>query len=226
MPPSSPVIVKVMPTFGSTAGGSLMSVQGLGLARGNGRPHVLFGSVSVPAVCETTTQCTVRAPAHRRGTAPVSVVTTGGRSARSTSARFTFIAPTPTAPITTSIELDEATVAAGTPISASFVVDNPGAAVLVSGCPENSTITLSNSQLATGGASGGVGCTYVIEPGTTTVRITVPTTYQQCTQNPAQATAKSPSCPAPSLPAGTYSVTYRASFQVPAPAPVSVTLTS
>ncbi|MGH9918063.1 MAG: IPT/TIG domain-containing protein, partial [Nitrososphaerales archaeon] len=198
-----PVIANISPTFGSTAGGALILIQGHGFATGIGRSQLRFGSVGVAAMCQTTTRCAARTPPHRRGTAQVTLVTRAETSAPSALARFTYVAPTATASITTSLVLDETTVPTGTPISASFVVDNQGAAVLVGGCPEDSSVQLTNSEVASGGASAGVGCDYVVEAGTTEVSFTLPTTYQQCSENPAQATVGSPSCPPPPLPPGT-----------------------
>ncbi len=221
-----PVIASIKPNFGPTTGGLSVLIQGRGFAIGLGRTHVVFGSVSVQAVCETTALCTARTPPHPRANVRVKVVTRAGRSARSSLARFGFIATTPSALITTSLELDEATVPAGTTISASFVIDTPGEAVLVSGCSEDSAITLSNGQVTTGGVNAAVGCSHIIESGTTRQSVSVPTAYQQCSQNAASATTKSPPCPPPPLPAGTYEVTYEPGFQVVGPAPVAVSLTS
>ncbi len=49
-----PVIASIKPNFGPTTGGLSVLIQGRGFAIGLGRTYVVFGSVSVQAVCETT----------------------------------------------------------------------------------------------------------------------------------------------------------------------------
>jgi hypothetical protein len=65
---AAPTIFSVSPAGGPVAGGTLVTVTGTGFATGPGETSFKFGKVAGTSVeCTSTTQCTVFAPAHKKG---------------------------------------------------------------------------------------------------------------------------------------------------------------
>jgi len=91
----SPVVTGVSPTFGSTAGGSTVTVTGHGFC--NNLLAVRFGATpetGLPNVISDT-QVLAVSPAHIAATVDVTVVTAGGTSPFSAADLFTYIAAGP-----------------------------------------------------------------------------------------------------------------------------------
>ncbi len=96
---SGPVVTGVLPTSGSEAGGTVVTISGTGFSTTSGATAVDFGSTAATGVsCLTTTSCVATAPSYT-GTAslPATVdvtVSVGGlTSATSTSDQFIYETP-------------------------------------------------------------------------------------------------------------------------------------
>ncbi len=91
--PPKPVITKVSPQTGPTAGGTVVTIKGKNLKTAT---KVLFGSAKgLKLTVKSDRKLKVTAPPHAEGTVDVKVKTKGGKSGRASAARFTFVAPTP-----------------------------------------------------------------------------------------------------------------------------------
>ena len=100
--PAQPVVTRIFPPKGSSAGGTSVAVFGAGLSGGS----VYFGPTLADAWSCTDTLCTATAPAST-STSPmdVQVVTAEGTSSSVAADRFTYIAspPPPPAPVVTGV---------------------------------------------------------------------------------------------------------------------------
>jgi peptidoglycan/xylan/chitin deacetylase (PgdA/CDA1 family) len=86
-----PVVDRVWPESGRTAGGGQVTIRGHDLV---GVQAVRFGGVDARSIdVESDTRLTVRSPAHAVGVVNVRVITTFGKSPLSTAARFRYVAP-------------------------------------------------------------------------------------------------------------------------------------
>ena len=93
--PPKPVITKVSPQTGPTAGGTVVTIKGKNLKTAT---KVLFGSAKgLKLTVKSDRKLKVTAPPHAAGTVDVKVKTKGGKSGKASAARFTFVAP-PTPP--------------------------------------------------------------------------------------------------------------------------------
>lgn len=87
---TKPTVVKLSVNSGPIAGGTLVTVSGKGFGRGTA---VLFGAARATKVTVSSgTNLTATAPRHAAGTVDVTVTTPGGKSARVTADRFTYVA--------------------------------------------------------------------------------------------------------------------------------------
>jgi len=86
-----PTVTAILPTNGSTAGGSRVTLTGTGLT---GATAVTFGAkAGTTMTVFSSTKINVTSPAHTAGMVNVKVTTPGGTSAISTGDRFTYSAP-------------------------------------------------------------------------------------------------------------------------------------
>lgn len=84
----TPTITKISPSSGSAHGGTVVTIHGTWLA---GAIAVRFGNASGKRVrVISSTELTVIAPAHAKGSVTVTVTTGAGRSATARDARYTF----------------------------------------------------------------------------------------------------------------------------------------
>ena len=91
IPVAVPTITGISPTSGPTAGGTTVVITGTNLT---GATAVSFGATSATGyTVNSDTQITATSPAGSAGTVDVTVTTTGGTSATSSSDQFTYIAP-------------------------------------------------------------------------------------------------------------------------------------
>ncbi len=87
--PPPPKVFSVSPTQGSAAGGTLVTIKGEGFTA---PASVRFGGSEGTAVAvASSTEITVRSPAHGEGTVAVVVRTPGGESAGSEASAFTYV---------------------------------------------------------------------------------------------------------------------------------------
>jgi len=91
--PSKPAITKVDPKFGPTTGGTVVKIKGKHLT---GTTKVLFGKAKGTKVkVKNDHKLTVVAPAHAQGVVDVRVKTKGGKSAKASGARYTYVLEKP-----------------------------------------------------------------------------------------------------------------------------------
>ncbi|HEY5151725.1 MAG TPA: IPT/TIG domain-containing protein, partial [Mycobacterium sp.] len=89
--PPKPVVTSIVPTGGSTAGGTVVTVTGSNLT---GATRATFGGTAGTALTVVSaTQVTVTSPARAAGVVDVQVTTAGGASALAAGDRFTYTAP-------------------------------------------------------------------------------------------------------------------------------------
>ena len=141
----------------------------------------------------------------------------------------------PPAPATVTLSVAGTTLRAGRPLAATVAVVNHTDRALRGGCPGHGwpVLLLSGAGLSGAGWSDLMPCPpALMPPGLSRVRVTVPTTYRQCSQAGATGRPDIPACapgPAmPPLPAGTYQLNVGPAG-LPAgtslPSPVTITLT-
>ena len=89
--PPKPTLTKVAPKQGPTTGGTTVVIKGKGLTTAS---KVLFDGVKGTGLeVKNDHKLTVVAPAHASGAVDVQVKTKGGKSASTTSTRFTYVGP-------------------------------------------------------------------------------------------------------------------------------------
>ncbi len=91
----APVVTSIAPNTGSTAGGTLVMITGIGFT---GATAVKFGAASASSVVvNNATMITAIAPAGSAGSVDVTVTTAGGTSAANAQSGFTYVVPPPVA---------------------------------------------------------------------------------------------------------------------------------
>ena len=96
----APTVSSVSPSSGTTLGGTSVTITGTDLAS---TTAVQFGTTSASFVATGSTTITATSPAQAAGTVDVTVTTPIGTSATSTADRFTYVAPSTTAPVISNI---------------------------------------------------------------------------------------------------------------------------
>lgn len=91
-----PVVTKISPTKGSTAGGTRVTITGKDLAKPT---SVHFGAKAATIRGHTGTTTIVRSP-KGTGTVDVTVTTAGGTSAKVAGDKFKYVAPPPKPSVT------------------------------------------------------------------------------------------------------------------------------
>jgi len=90
-----PTVTSVSPTSGPAGGGNTVTITGTNLT---GATAVNFGTAAAAITTDSATSITATAPAETAATVDVTVTTPGGTSATSTVDRYTYKAPTSSAP--------------------------------------------------------------------------------------------------------------------------------
>jgi len=89
---SAPTVTSISPTSGSTAGGTIVTINGTGFTNALG---VSFGTTAATTfTVNTDTSITATSPAGAAGVVDVTVTTSLGTSTTSTNDQFTYVAPT------------------------------------------------------------------------------------------------------------------------------------
>jgi IPT/TIG domain/FG-GAP repeat len=158
----SPVVEGIDPTEGSAAGGTEVIIKGKHF--GEGKPQVSFGSVAATSVARSGASIIAVSPAEPPESVDVTVTTSSGTSARSSSDKFTFVAKPPTnqsgGESSTSATSTSTTTAAGQvlafgpAVSATCVVSLTARGVAVT-ARNRATVRLSSTGLAFSGACTG-----------------------------------------------------------------------
>ncbi|HEY4451466.1 MAG TPA: IPT/TIG domain-containing protein [Solirubrobacteraceae bacterium] len=86
----TPSVTALSPKSGSTAGGTSVSVTGTGFALGSGTVFKFGATKSGTVNCTSTTQCTVRAPAHAAATVDVKATVNAISSSKSAGDQYTY----------------------------------------------------------------------------------------------------------------------------------------
>lgn len=145
-----PVVKKVKPGTGPTAGGSLVKIKGKGFTKVK---KVTFGGTRARVVkVKNPRKIIVVAPKHTAGTVPVRVKTKAGRSKLSRKARFTYVGATVPAPVVTTLTPASGPTAGGTTVQ----------------------ITGTNLTAATAVTFGGTGAASFTVQSATTIQATSP----------------------------------------------------
>jgi PKD repeat protein len=87
--PIVPAVTGIVPTSGTTAGGTSVTITGTGFT---GVTGVMFGSTAATITANTATSITVTAPAGAAGLVDITVTTPGGTSATSAVDGYTYTA--------------------------------------------------------------------------------------------------------------------------------------
>jgi hypothetical protein len=93
--PPQPSVTSISPASGSTAGGTVVTIQGNSLY---GATEVTFGGVDAAGYLSDDDSISVITPPGAAGTVPVVVTTPGGSSPSGGAATFTYVAPPPPPP--------------------------------------------------------------------------------------------------------------------------------
>jgi len=87
----TPTISSLSPGVGSIAGDTIVTVTGTGFVAGTTATVLKFGTLKGTSVnCTSTTECTVRAPAHAAGTVDVRATVNTVASPKTTNDRFSY----------------------------------------------------------------------------------------------------------------------------------------
>jgi hypothetical protein len=105
-----PILASITPTSGTTAGGTSVTITGTNLENATA---VDFGTTPATITSDTSGVIMATSPAGAAGTVNVTVTTTGGTSAVSTSGQFTYIPP----PAVTAVTPDAGPLAGGTTVT-------------------------------------------------------------------------------------------------------------
>lgn len=107
---SAPTVSAILPTSGTTAGGTSIAITGTGFT---GATAVKFGTTSAPHfTINGDTSITATSPAGAAGADDVRVVTPNGTSATSSADRFTYTAPVLTPPVISNVAVNATTTGA------------------------------------------------------------------------------------------------------------------
>lgn len=106
----APVVTDVLPTTGSTNGGTSVTVTGTSFT---GATAVVFGSTNAASfTVDSDTQITAASPAYSAGLVDIAVTTPWGTSTSSSADQFTFISP----PVVTGLNPTTGPLAGGTSV--------------------------------------------------------------------------------------------------------------
>jgi hypothetical protein len=166
---AAPRVTGLSPTFGTTDGGTLVTITGTSFT---GATAAFFGNFPVPVTVVNDTTITTYSAPHTAGVVNVTVTTPAGTSAVSPADEFTYTAPV--APAVTAISPDAGPQAGGTPVTitgTSFT----GAFEVDFGSTEATNVTVVNDTMITADSPAGTG----------TVDVTVRTLVGTSAKSPA-----------------------------------------
>src|ERR1700722_15848678 len=117
-PPAVPVVTSVAPNEGPEAGGTTVTIKG---EHFEGATEAKFGTTTATELkVVSSTEITVKDPAHTPGTVDVTVKTSAGTSTTSSADHFAYKAPAPpppAVPVVTSVAPNEGPEAGGTTVT-------------------------------------------------------------------------------------------------------------
>jgi hypothetical protein len=136
----APTVVSILPTSGSTGGGTVVTISGSGFLT---NPTVTFGGVAATSVSATATSITATAPAHAAGKVDVVVTNSDGQSATLAQA-FTYTLPSPTI---SSISPNSGPTSGGTPVTITGTNFQSGATVTFGARPATDVVVVSATSI-------------------------------------------------------------------------------
>jgi hypothetical protein len=185
---TTPTVTAVSPTFGTTAGGTTVTVTGTGFLTATG---VTFGGTAGTSLSVVSdTSLTIRSPGHAAGQVDVLVTNTTGTSTNVVADNFTYVAP----PTVTALSPAYGTTAGGTTVTVTGTgftgasVTFAGAAVTPTVISDTSMTVVSPAHalgafdllvtnlLGTSAAVAADKFTYVVPPSVTAISPTYGTT--------------------------------------------------
>lgn len=137
---ATPVISSLSPTSGDTAGGTSITIVGVGFT---GATSVLFGTAAAVVTSLTDTSIAVTAPTGLPGATRVTVTTPAGTSGPSS---FTFIAPVPV-PTLSGLAPSAGPIAGGTQVTVTGTGFTDSSSVSIGGTPATNVVVTSPTSL-------------------------------------------------------------------------------
>ncbi len=151
----APTVTSILPTKGSTSGGTSVTVNGTNFAGA----AVNFGGTNAATVnVVSNTQLVATSPAHTSGTVDVTVLTGGGTSATSAADRFTYNA----APTITTISPNSGSMLGGDTVTVTGTNFTDVTSVTVAGTVATFTVNTPSSISFTTPASGTSGAKNIV----------------------------------------------------------------
>ncbi len=140
--PPAPSITSISPTSGSTAGGTVVTINGANFQSG---ARVFFGNVAATSVSfVSSSQLRATSPPHPAGSVPIQVTNPDGQSGQLNT--FTYVEPQPLAPQISGITPTSGPTAGGTDITINGANFQSGATVTFDGTAA-ATNFINSSQL-------------------------------------------------------------------------------
>lgn len=140
--PPAPSITSISPTSGSTAGGTVVTINGANFQSG---ARVFFGNVAATSVSfVSSSQLRATSPPHPAGSVPIQVTNPDGQSGQLNT--FTYVEPRPPAPQITGISPTSGPTSGGTDVTINGANFQSGTVVTFDGAVA-ATNFVSSSQL-------------------------------------------------------------------------------
>jgi len=157
----APVVATVTPSSGTTAGGTVVALEG---ANFSGATGVSFGGTpAANFIVNSAASITATAPPRAAGTINITVTTAGGTSATGAANQFTYVTPAPTV---ASVSPTSGTTAGGTVVTLTGT-NFTGATAVRFGATAATSFTVNSATSITATAPAGA-------PGTVDVTVTTP----------------------------------------------------
>jgi pimeloyl-ACP methyl ester carboxylesterase len=152
----APTISAIVPTSGTTAGGTAVNITGTNFA--SGASVTIGGTAATSITVGSSTQITATTPAHAAGAVNVIVTNADAQSATLASG-FTYVAPAPTI---SAIAPTSGTTAGGTPVTITGTNFASGASVMIGGTAATSVTVVSSMQITATTPAHGAGAVNVV----------------------------------------------------------------
>ncbi|MBV9070741.1 MAG: IPT/TIG domain-containing protein [Acidobacteria bacterium] len=156
----APTIASILPTSGSIAGGTVVTIAGTGFLT---NATVKFGGVAATNVSVTSTSITATAPAHAAGKVDVVVTNSDGQSATLPQS-FTYVLPAPTV---ASVSPNTGPTSGGTPVTITGTNFQSGATVTFGALPATDVTVVSATSITARTPLGPVSSTLAVDVSVT-----------------------------------------------------------
>ncbi|MBV8547755.1 MAG: IPT/TIG domain-containing protein, partial [Acidobacteria bacterium] len=156
----APTIASILPSSGSIAGGTVVTIAGTGFLT---NATVKFGGVAATNVSVTSTSITATAPAHAAGKVDVVVTNSDGQSATLPQS-FTYVLPAPTV---ASVSPNTGPTSGGTPVTITGTNFQSGATVTFGALPATDVTVVSATSITARTPLGPVSSTLAVDVSVT-----------------------------------------------------------